>query len=105
MSTEIATVAINDEHDAVYARQRARVIAELLGFDRMDQTRISTAVSGIDFIQTLMPLLSYSFWMAGPENKWDTLLNPHLAPWLTVQNSGQINPFATTQSASAFTVW
>jgi light-regulated signal transduction histidine kinase (bacteriophytochrome) len=47
MSTEIATVAINDEHDAVYARQRARVIAELLGFDRMDQTRISTAVSEI----------------------------------------------------------
>jgi len=47
---------------------------------------LSTAVSGIDFIQTLMPLLSYSFWMAGPENKWDTVLNPHLSPWLTVQN-------------------
>ena len=38
---------------------------------------ISSSVSGIDFIQTLMPLLSYSFWMAGPENKWETILNPH----------------------------
>ena len=47
MSTDVATVAINDEEDVVYARQRARLIAELLGFDRTDQTRISTAVSEI----------------------------------------------------------
>ena len=47
---------------------------------------ISTAISGIDFIQTLMPLLSYSFWMAGPENKWEDILNPHLPKWLTVQD-------------------
>lgn len=47
---------------------------------------ISTAISGIDFIQTLMPLLSYSFWVAGPENKWDTVINPLLPKWLTVQS-------------------
>lgn len=47
---------------------------------------ISSAISGIDFIQTLMPLFSYSFWMAGPENKWDEILNPHLPTWLTVQD-------------------
>lgn len=47
---------------------------------------ISTAISGIDFIQTLMPLLSYTFWMAGPENKWETTLNPLLPQWLTVQD-------------------
>ncbi len=35
------------EHDVVVARQRARQIAELLGFDRQDQTRIATAVSEI----------------------------------------------------------
>lgn len=47
MSTEIATVAVAAEQDVVYARQRARLIAELLGFDHTDQTRLSTAVSEI----------------------------------------------------------
>ena len=47
MSTDIATVAINDELDVVHARRRARLIAELLGFDHTDQMRISTAVSEI----------------------------------------------------------
>ena len=38
---------IRFEHDTVAARQRARQIARLLGFDHQDQTRISTAVSEI----------------------------------------------------------
>jgi signal transduction histidine kinase len=36
---------IRFEHDVVLARQRARQIAEQLGFDGQDQTRIATAVS------------------------------------------------------------
>lgn len=47
MSTSLARVEIRYEQDVVHARQRARLIAELLGFDRQDQTRISTAVSEI----------------------------------------------------------
>lgn len=47
MSAAIARVEIRYEQDVVYARQRARRIANLLGFDRNDQTRISTAVSEI----------------------------------------------------------
>jgi signal transduction histidine kinase/DNA-binding response OmpR family regulator len=47
MSAAILTVAIRSEHDTVTARQRARQIARLLGFDAQDQTRISTAVSEI----------------------------------------------------------
>ena len=43
----ILSVAIRHEHDTVDARQRARQIARLLGFDAQDQTRISTAVSEI----------------------------------------------------------
>jgi signal transduction histidine kinase/CheY-like chemotaxis protein len=43
----ILTVAIRSEADVVLARQRARLIAELLGFERQDQTRIATAVSEI----------------------------------------------------------
>jgi len=47
MSTAIARIELRYEQDAVYARQRARLVAELLGFDRIDQTRISTALSEI----------------------------------------------------------
>src|SRR5438094_6803970 len=43
----ILSVAIKYEHDVVAARQRARQIAESLGFDAQDQTRIATAISEI----------------------------------------------------------
>jgi signal transduction histidine kinase/CheY-like chemotaxis protein len=43
----ILSLAIRYERDVVLARQRARQIAELLGFDAQDQTRIATAVSEI----------------------------------------------------------
>src|SRR5262245_3412669 len=47
MSRVLLTVAIQYEQDVVIARQRARHIAALLGFDGQDQTRIATAVSEI----------------------------------------------------------
>jgi signal transduction histidine kinase len=47
MMGEIIRVAIREEQDIVCARQRARLIAELVGFERTDQARISTAVSEI----------------------------------------------------------
>ena len=47
MSAGVMSVAIKYEHDIVAARQRARQLAALLGFDAQDQTRIATAVSEI----------------------------------------------------------
>jgi signal transduction histidine kinase/CheY-like chemotaxis protein len=47
MSKALLTVAIKFEQDVVVARQRARQISGLLGFDGQDQTRIATAVSEI----------------------------------------------------------
>ena len=47
MSWSILTVALKFEDEVVIARQRARQIAQLLGFDAQDQTRIATAVSEI----------------------------------------------------------
>lgn len=44
-SWPIVTVPIENESDVVAVRQRAHRVAELLGFDRQDQTRIATAVS------------------------------------------------------------
>jgi anti-sigma regulatory factor (Ser/Thr protein kinase) len=47
MPWPIVTMSIETESDVVAVRQRARRIAELLGFERQDQTRIATAVSEI----------------------------------------------------------
>lgn len=43
----LLTLALKFEQDIVSARQRARQIASLLGFDERDQTRITTAVSEV----------------------------------------------------------
>lgn len=45
MDKPLLKVEIEYEHDVVLARQRARQIAELLGFESQDQVRIATAVS------------------------------------------------------------
>lgn len=47
MAVPLLTVALATEHDVVLARQRAREIAELLGMDSLEQTRVATAVSEI----------------------------------------------------------
>jgi signal transduction histidine kinase/DNA-binding response OmpR family regulator len=47
VSLSILSLMIRHEHDVVAARQRARQIAALLGFDVQEQTRIATAVSEI----------------------------------------------------------
>jgi signal transduction histidine kinase/DNA-binding response OmpR family regulator len=47
VNAPLLTLEIRFEHDVVFARQRARQIAALLGFDNQDQARIATAVSEI----------------------------------------------------------
>jgi signal transduction histidine kinase len=47
MSRTLALMAIDQAADIVAARQQARRLAELLGYDRQAQTRIATAVSEI----------------------------------------------------------
>ena len=47
MSIPLPGVGIEQERDVVVGRQRARRLAELLGFDQREQTRIATAVSEI----------------------------------------------------------
>ena len=47
MTRPLLNMEIRLEHDVVLARQRARQIAGLLGFEGQDQTRIATAVSEI----------------------------------------------------------
>src|SRR5512144_1273501 len=47
MLKRILFIQIADDRDVVAARQRARQISGLLGFDVQDQTRVATAVSEI----------------------------------------------------------
>jgi len=47
MSWPIVTMQLQHEPDIVSVRQRAHRLAELLQFERQDQTRIATAVSEI----------------------------------------------------------
>src|SRR5215468_7349270 len=47
MTPRVLTVALQFEDDVVLARQRARQVAALLGFEAQDQTRIATAVSEV----------------------------------------------------------
>jgi signal transduction histidine kinase/CheY-like chemotaxis protein len=47
VSIRLLTVALRHEQDVVNARQRARQLAGLLGFEAQDQARIATAVSEI----------------------------------------------------------
>ena len=47
MDLRVFSLTLNAEQDVVLARQRARQIAQLVGFSAQDQTRIATAVSEI----------------------------------------------------------
>lgn len=70
---------------------------------------ISSCVCGHDGIQVLMPIFSWSFWMATPENKWDTLFNPYLPKWLTVQDMSVLRGFyeggETLYRAEVLSAW
>lgn len=46
-TNRLLTVHLSSETDFLLARQRAKQIAEILGFDNQDETRIATAVSEI----------------------------------------------------------
>src|ERR1700760_4395544 len=45
MNNSIAAISLRNEHDVVHARQRAREIAGLIGFDNQEQIRLATATS------------------------------------------------------------
>src|SRR5262245_37439395 len=47
LNSALISLSVQYERDVVGARQRARQVAALLGFDAQDQTRIATAVSEI----------------------------------------------------------
>jgi hypothetical protein len=47
---------------------------------------ISCTVATHDFVINLMSIMGWNAWYATPENRWETLLFPHLPRWLLVWN-------------------
>lgn len=45
---------------------------------------ISSAVCGLDQLQTMIPVVAHPFWHATPENHWEQLFLQKMPPWLTV---------------------
>src|SRR5579859_6687140 len=45
MSNRLSTITLRNERDVVQARQRAREVAAMLGFDNQEQIRLATATS------------------------------------------------------------
>jgi len=47
---------------------------------------LSSAVAGLDQVQTMVPVVAHPFWHATAENKWEDLFLRNIPPWLTVED-------------------
>jgi len=51
---------------------------------------ISTAIVSIDFLDVLVPMMTYPFRFATPENHWTQLVHPHIPTWISVRDPAAI---------------
>ncbi len=54
---------------------------------------IGSAMAAHDFIAGLIPVFTWTFWMANPSNNWDSLVNPLMPDWLTMQDRSVMRGF------------
>lgn len=47
---------------------------------------ISTAIVSIDYMDVLMPMITYPFRFATPENRWAQIMLPHIPSWISVSD-------------------
>lgn len=47
---------------------------------------ISTAIVSIDFLDVLVPMMTFPFRTASPENRWAETILPHIPRWLSVSD-------------------
>jgi len=47
---------------------------------------IATAIVSIDFLDVLVPMMTYPFRFATPENHWVELVHPHIPRWISVSD-------------------
>ncbi len=51
---------------------------------------IATAIVSIDFLDVLVPMMTYPFRFASPENQWAETLHPHIPAWISVRDPAVI---------------
>ena len=51
---------------------------------------ISTSIVSFDYLDVLVPMLTYPFRMATPENKWAEIIWPHTPRWICVSDPAAI---------------
>ena len=54
---------------------------------------ISSALSGHDMMQTVVPTIPNAFWFATPENEWQQLFWRYLPSWLVLDNLSSVQEF------------
>jgi len=65
---------------------------------------ISTSLIGWDLMQILVPVMSYGFWFATPENEWQELFLDYLPEWLVVGDKDVIRGYYEGQ-ANFYQFW
>lgn len=60
---------------------------------------ISTAIVSIDYLDVLVPMITFPFRGATRENRWETILWPHIAPWLSVRDPEAVKGWYEGQSS------
>ena len=70
---------------------------------------ISSALVGHDFIQVLVPIMTYPFKYASPENQWRDLVFSDIPKWLSVRDTDAVNAFyhgaSSIYDAHNFRAW
>lgn len=64
---------------------------------------IATAIVSIDFLDVLVPMLTYPFRAASPENGWAGLIQPHIPSWISVSDPAAVK--AWYEGGSTIWVW
>ena len=59
---------------------------------------LSSAISGHDMVQTLVPTIPYGFLSATPENEWQQLFWRYLPPWMVSDNVSSLQDFMKGES-------
>jgi hypothetical protein len=52
---------------------------------------ISTSIVSIDFLDVLVPMMTYPFRFATPENRWAEIIHPHIPKWISVRDPAAVN--------------
>ncbi len=81
----LAAVVIFSRLASLIARRPLLSPAELAVIYAM--VTLACAVSGLDQVQTAVPVVAHPIWFATPENRWEDLFLRDMPKWLTVEDT------------------